>query len=106
MDLSKLMFFSELLNVFVIVADMVLLKLLLGFVKVVLLISRLLPNKTKPKFDNDFKACSSFCFELTVMNAIHDSESKYSWSTTQCLGSDVLLATFKLSPIHHPTKAK
>ena len=44
MDLSKLMFFSELLNVFVIVADMVLLKLLLGFVKVVLLISR----QTKP----------------------------------------------------------
>ena len=88
---------------------MVLLKLLLGFDKVVLFISRLLPNKTKLKFDNDFKACPSFCFELIVMvlNVIHDSESKYSLSTTQCLGSLPLpLAMFKLSPIHHPTKAK
>ena len=43
MDLSKLIHgFSELLH---------------GFVKVGLCISRPLPNKTKLKFDQDFKAC-------------------------------------------------
>ena len=42
--------------------------LLHGFVKVVLCISRSLPNKTKTKFDRDVKACWSFCFEL--LNAL------------------------------------
>ena len=49
--------------------------LLHGFVNVVLCFSRPLPNKTKLKFDQDFKACWSFCFELKVLN-----ESKYSMS--------------------------
>ena len=35
---------------------MVLLKLLLGFVKFVLVISRSLPDKNKLKFEQDFKA--------------------------------------------------
>ena len=50
-----------------------LLKLLRGFAKDILCISRPLPNKTKLKFDKDFKACWSFCFELKLLN-----ESKYS----------------------------
>ena len=37
-------------------------------VKVVLCISCPLPNKTKLEFDQDFKACWSFCFELKVLN--------------------------------------
>ena len=37
--------------------DMDLLKLLLGFVTVLLCISCPLPNETKLKFDQDFKAC-------------------------------------------------
>ena len=51
------------------------LKLLLGFVKVVtwicqvvLCISSPLPIKTKVKFDQDFQACRSFCFELKLLN--------------------------------------
>ena len=43
-------------------------KLLHGFVKVVLCIPRSLPNKTKLKIKQDFKACWSFCFELKVLN--------------------------------------
>ena len=53
--------------------------LLPGFVKVVLCISRPLPNKTKLKFDREFKACWSFCFELKVLN-----ESKYSMHWVCC----------------------
>ena len=52
--------------------QMVLLKLLNGFVKVVLCIFHPLLNKTKMKFDQDFKACKTFCFELKVL-----SKSKY-----------------------------
>ena len=54
-----------------------LLKLLCGFVQVVLRISWPLSNKTKLKFDQDFKACWSCCSEPKVLN-----ESKYSmpWS--------------------------
>ena len=37
--------------------QMILLKLLHGFVKVVLCIFHPLPNKTKLKFDQDYKAC-------------------------------------------------
>ena len=37
--------------------SMDLIKLLHGFVKVVLCISRPLPNKIMPKFDQDFQAC-------------------------------------------------
>ena len=58
MDLSKL------LNGFVLIVAwicqsccMVLSKMLPGLVKVVLNISRPLPNKTKLKFGQDFKAC-------------------------------------------------
>ena len=63
-------------------------KLIHGFVKVVLCISRLFPNKTKLKFDQDFKDDWSFCFELKVLN-----ESKYSM-----LGSAVPWAMFVLLP--------
>ena len=45
-----------------------LLELLHGFVKVVLSIFCPLPNKNKLKFEQDFKACQSFCFELKVLN--------------------------------------
>ena len=48
-------------------------KLIHGFVKVFLSFSRPLRNKTKLMFDRDFKACSRFCFELSVLN-----ESSYS----------------------------
>ena len=44
-----------------------LLWLLHGFVKVVICISRPLTNETKLKFDQDFKACRRFCFELKVL---------------------------------------
>ena len=54
---------SELLHGFFLVVTWIcqscymdLLKLLLGFVKVVLVISRPLPNKNKLNFDRDFKA--------------------------------------------------
>ena len=58
-----------------------------GFVKVVtwiwfLCISRPLPNKTKLKFDQDFKACWSSCLEL----------GRWMSQSAQCLGSGVLLA--------------
>ena len=45
-----------------------LVKLLRGFVKVVLCISCPLPNKTKLKFDEYFKAFLIFYFELKVLN--------------------------------------
>ena len=49
--------------------------------------SRPLQNKTKLKFDQDFKACWSFGFELQVLN---ESQS------TQSIGSVVPLAMFTL----------
>ena len=74
-SLSKL---SEIIHGFLLVVTWIcrnccidLLRLLLGFVKVVLCISCPLPNKMK--FDQDFKVCRSFCFELKVLN-----ESKHS----------------------------
>ena len=57
-----------------------LLKVLREFVKVVLCISRHLPNKTKLRFDQDFKACWSFCFELKVLK----NESKCSMTWFRC----------------------
>ena len=51
-------------------------KLLHGFVKVVLYISCPLPNKTKLKFDQDCKACWSFCFEQKVLN---ESKNSLPW---------------------------
>ena len=48
-------------------------KLLHGFVKIDTWISRSLLNKTKLTFDQDFKACRSFCFEMKMLNG-----SKYS----------------------------
>ena len=49
------------------------LKLLPGLVKVFQCISHLLTNKTKLKFDQELKACRSFCFELKVLNKSNDS---------------------------------
>ena len=43
-------------------------KLLRGFFKDVLCISHPLPNKTKLKLDQDFKAGWSFCFKLNELN--------------------------------------
>ena len=80
------MFLSEYIHGFLLVVTWIcrsccidLLRLLLGFVKVVLCISRPLPNKTKMKFDQDFKVCWSFCFELKVSN-----EKKYSMPWVRC----------------------
>ena len=50
-----------------------LLWLLPGFVKVFQCISHPLTNKTKLKFDQELKACRSFCFELKVLNKSNDS---------------------------------
>ena len=58
--------------------------LLHGSVKVVSCISRL-PNKTKLKFDQDFNACWSLCFELKVLN-----ESKYSMPWLRCSFANAL----------------
>ena len=63
---------------------LVLSQLLHGFVKVVLYISCSLPNKTKVKFDQDFKPCWSICFEVKVLNS----------QSTECLGSAVPVAMF------------
>ena len=57
------------------------LKLLHGFVRVVLCNSHPLPDTTTLKFDQDIKACWRFCFELKVLNG-----SMYS-----CLGSVVTM---------------
>ena len=62
------------------------LKMLHVFVKVVLCISGPLPNKNKLKFDQDFKAWWSFCFELKVLN-----ESKYSMPWVRCAFGNVLI---------------
>ena len=51
-----------------------------------------LPNKTKLKFDQDFKACWSFCLELKVLN-----ESKYSMSWVRCAFGNIY-------NIHYPCK--
>ena len=56
------------------------------FVKLVTCFSRYMPNKTKLKFDQDFKACWSFCFELAVL-----SESKYSMPWVRCAFGHVYL---------------
>ena len=60
-------------------------KLIHGFVKDVLCISCPLPNKTKLKFDQDFKACRSFFFELKVLN-----ELKFSMPWVRCAFANVL----------------
>ena len=62
-----------------------LLKLLREFVKVVLCISRHLPNKKKLKFDQAFNA------SLKMLN-----ESMYSI----CHGSDVPLVMFRIPYVH------
>ena len=80
MDLSKFICTSIFMSCY-----MDLLKLLRGFVRVVLRISRPLPNKTTLKFDQDFKACWSFCFELKVLN-----EAKYSVPWVHCAFDNVL----------------
>ena len=54
-------------------------KLIHGFAKVFLCISRPLANKTKLKFDQDFIAYWSFCLELKVLN-----KSKYSNPWVRC----------------------
>ena len=62
--------------------------LLHGFVNLsklfYLWISRPLPNKTRLKFDQDFKACWSFCFEIKLLN-----ESKYSLPWVRCAFGNV-----------------
>ena len=60
------------------------LKLLYGFLKVALCFYHPLSNKTKLTFDQNLKACWSFCFE-----------------STQCLGSVVPLAMFYVVVIFH-----
>ena len=82
----KFLDLSKLINLFLQVVTWIcqkiymdLLKLLLGFVTVLLCISCPLPNKTKLKFDQDFKACWSFCFEQKVLN-----ESKNSMPWVRC----------------------
>ena len=45
-----------------------------------------LPNKTKPKFGQDFKACWSFCFELKMLN-----ELKYTTSWVRCALGNVCI---------------
>ena len=63
-----------------------LLKLLHGFVKVVLYISSPLPSKSKLKFNQDLKACWSFCVELKVLN-----EWKYSMPWACCAFCNVFI---------------
>ena len=43
-----------------------------------------LPNKTKLKLDQNFKACWSFCFEVKVLN-----ETKYSMPWVRCAFGNV-----------------
>ena len=59
-------------------------KLLHRIVKAVPCIYRPLQNKTKLKFVQDFKAYSSFCFELKVLD-----ESKYSIPWVCCAFGNV-----------------
>ena len=56
-----------------------------GFVNVVPCVSRPLPNKTKLKFDQEFKAHWSFCSDLKVL-----IESKYSMPWVRCAFGNVL----------------
>ena len=67
LDLSKFLHGFLLLHWFVKIDTRISL-LLHGFVKVILSFSRPLPNKTKLKFDQDFKVCWRFCFELNALN--------------------------------------
>ena len=59
-----------------------------------LCISRPLPNKTKLKFDQNFKPCRCFCFELKVLN-----ESKCWMPGVRCACGNVLF-----SSLHNHTK--
>ena len=74
-DLSKLLHGFFKIDTFLFVVTwicqccyMYLLELFHGFIKFVPCISHPLPKKTKLKFDQGFKACWSFCFELKVLN--------------------------------------
>ena len=89
---SSYMDFSNLIHGFLLFVTwtcqschMDLFKLLHVYVKVVLCISRPLPNKNKLKFGQDFKFCWSFCFELKLLN-----ESKYSMPWVRCAVGNVL----------------
>ena len=92
-SLSCYLDLSKLLHVF--------LKVLHGFVKIFLCISRPLPNKTKLKFDP--KIYWSFCFKIKVLN-----KSKYSMPWGRCsfgkvfFSSSVSSDTFrtKYVPMH------
>ena len=83
MDLSKLVF------VFVKVGTWI--------CQVVPCISRPLPNKTKVKFDQEFKACWSFCSDLKVKMLI---ESKCSMPWVCCAFGNVLICRFFLANYH------
>ena len=60
-----------------------------GFVNVVPCVSRPLPNKTKLKFDQEFKAHWSFCSDLKVL-----IESKYSIPWVRCAFGNVFCLNF------------
>ena len=67
--------------------QMDLLKLLHGFVKVILCFSCPLSNNIKLKFDHDVKACWGFCFKIKPLN-----ESKYSMPWVRCAFGSAVLA--------------
>ena len=75
-------------------------KLLHEFVKVALCIPRPLPNETKLKFAQDFKASWSFCFKLKVLNESNYSMPRLRWTfESKAL---TLLCTFFCN-FHHIT---
>ena len=84
-SLSCYLDLSKLLHVF--------LKVLHGFVKIFLCISRPLPNKTKLKFDP--KIYWSFCFKIKVLN-----KSKYSMPWGRCSFGKVFFSVLQFFPIH------
>ena len=67
---------------------------LFGFVKVDPCISHPLPNKTKLKFNQDFKPCWSFYSDLKAL-----SESKYSMPWVRCAFGNVYLL-YWLTPLY------
>ena len=81
-----------------------LLEVLYGFVKVVLCYSRPLPNKTKLMFDQDFKTCWNFSFEINLFN---DLKNPTPW--VLCAFANVssfflcLLINFRADPGRDPS---
>ena len=103
----KFLDLSKLINLFLQVVTWIcqkiymdLLKLLLGFVTVLLCISCPLPNKTTLKFDQDFKACWSFCFEQKVLN-----ESKHAMLWDRCAVGKVFFLKTSATPAPFENRA-